>query len=514
MEFISVKEMRVLELNSYMFNISTRLLMESAGASIANVLISKFGNKLRNMEVKVVIGKGGKAGDALAVARHLSSFTKSVKVITLFDNLGHKDSQENLKSITSMRTVKIMKFTSDISFDSDIIIDGLLGIGIKGPVKEPIKTAIELINKAKGYKVSIDVPSGVEPDTGKVLGVAVKANLTITLHKAKPGLVKAKDYVGELIVVSIGIPLDAEKCVGPGDVIYRVKQKPLTAKKGDGGRILVVAGSKDFVGAPWLTALAAWSAGADIVWLAAPSQVFRTNFSPEIIPITLEGPYISPAHISNLKNLIEKAQVIVVGPGLSLRNPELSEAVLAIVKLSRKYEKPLIIDADALKVIKELHGKHKEFRFKGKAVLTPHLGEASNLLGAEVKDSVDERIRIALEISRRFQVIAVLKGYVDVIAEPQGTYKLRYGLGHPDMSRGGTGDVLSGLIAGLTPRTDTLYEAALAATFINSLAGELSYLNFGIASPMKIIEFIPKIIKDPVKHFDELVKLRTNSQYR
>ena len=506
-ETISVKEMRVLELNSYLYGVTTRLLMESAGAAVAQVIRERFRDGLHDMRVKVVLGKGGKAGDGLVCARHLTPYVRSVEVVMVYETLGHKDAQENLNIIKSMGSVKITKFKSGIDLSSDIIIDGLLGIGVKGVVREPIKSVIERLNRSSGFKVSIDVPSGIDPDTGEVLGVAVKADLTVTLHKVKLGLLKAKDYVGELVVANIGVPVDAELCVGPGDVVYRVKQKPVTAKKGDGGRVLVIAGSKDYIGAPWLTALASWYAGADIVWLAAPYPVFTTRFSPEIIPVMIDEPYISPKSIENMSEHMAKTDVVVIGPGLSLKNPYLTDTVIKIIDIALAYSKPLVIDADALKVLHKVW-EERGLDFKGKAVLTPHLGEATYLLNKSLGNMVEDRIKAAIEISKKYNVITVLKGYQDVIAEPSGKYRLRRGIGHQDMSRGGTGDVLSGVIAGLVRRTDNLFDAALAATFINSLSGELAYMHYGMASPLKMLKFIPRIIKDPVDMIDELFLMK------
>jgi NAD(P)H-hydrate epimerase len=157
-------------------------------------------------------------------------------------------------------------------YAADVFVDSLLGIGMKGPLRPPILQAVQMLNECTGYKIAVDVPSGVEADTGLIENYAFKADLTITFHKAKPGLLKASDYVGELFVGNVGIPHEAEHRVGPGDVFLAQNPRMPESHKGDFGRLLVIGGNETYTGAPALVALAALRTGVDITYVAAPHK--------------------------------------------------------------------------------------------------------------------------------------------------------------------------------------------------------------------------------------------------
>ena len=501
MDVISIEDMRVLEINSRALGVPTLLLMENAGAAVAQAIELELGS-LKNKDIIVIAGKGGKAGDSFVAARHLSRLGAKVKIFMLYhpSEITHEDTKFNYQIISKMKSISIQRFNKDIDLSSDVIIDGLLGTGIKGRVREPATSAIELMNRAKGVKVAIDVPSGIDPDTGEVLGIAFRADVTVTMHALKPGLVKAKEYAGKIIVANIGIPPEAWTYLGPGDIAARVRRKPRTAKKGDGGRILVIAGSSKYIGAPWLTALAAWAAGADIVTLAAPTPVLANRFSPEIIGHELRGEELSLEHIDQLINLANKYDVIAMGPGLGLSTETLEAANKLIEALINK-GKFLVIDADALKAL--AIKKHLDLRMY--AVVTPHLGEASLMLNKNIGNDTSSRVAAAIEISKKFNTITVLKGYIDVITNGK-IFRIREGISPSDMTRGGTGDVLTGLIAGLIPRTSSILNAAYAGVIANAIAGSLAYKYRGASYPLHIIDFIPQVLKDPEKSFKLLTE--------
>lgn len=501
MNIVNTEDMRVLEINSRALGVPTLLLMENAGASIARVIELELGS-LENKDITIVAGKGGKAGDSFVAARHLSRLGAKVKIYMLYhpSEIVHDDAKFNYRIISKMKSIAIQRFSRDIDLSSNVIIDGLLGTGIKGRVREPAASAIELMNRAKGIKIAIDVPSGIDPDTGEVLGIAFKADITVTMHAIKPGLIRAKEYVGKVVVANIGIPSEAWTYLGPGDIIARIRRKPRTAKKGDGGRILVIAGSSRYIGAPWLTALAAWAAGADIVTLAAPTPVLASRFSPEIIGYELSGEKLCSDHIDKLISLAGKHDVVAMGPGLGLDRETMETANRLIETLINK-NKPLVIDADALKALALI----KNIDLRMHTVVTPHLGEASLMLGKSISNDPSSRILAAIEISKKFNTITVLKGYVDIVTDGE-MYRIREGISPPDMSRGGTGDVLTGLIAGLIPRTSSILSAAYAGVMINAIAGGLAYKYRGASYPLYLIDFIPQVIKDPEKSLKSLME--------
>jgi len=490
---LTVAEMKAADLNSEFWGVPTRYLMENAGAGVARVIVDAVGEG--PYTVAVIAGSGGKAGDAFVAARHLLNHGFQVNVYLASKVIRNEDAAANFKVLKSLRGVRISRYSLGQQFSEDVIIDGLLGTGVRGAPRGDIAYAIRSINSSRGLKVSIDVPSGVNPDTGEVPGDAVKADVTVTMAAVKPGLLKATEYVGKLVVVNIGTPKNAFEAVGPGDVAVWFKHKKPDAKKGDGGRVLVFTGSKEFVGAPWLTALGAWYAGADLVFLASTEEVLKHRFSPEVLGIPLKGDHLKPSHVNVLKkqNFIHKIGVIAAGPGLGLHD-ETANFIESLLKLASELNVPLVLDADALKVLPSINVPGNVT-----LVLTPHLGEASVLLQRSLHpQSIDDRITIALEISKRYKAYILLKGSVDVIMAPTGNYKLRIGVGHQDMSCGGTGDVLAGILATALVRTGNPFRAACIAAFTNAIAGEYAYMQSGKASPLNILNYVPHVLKDPL----------------
>lgn len=506
MRTLSSDEVRAADINSVFWGVSTRLLMENAGAGVARVIKELTSGK--PCSVAVVAGTGGKAGDSFVAARHLAGEDYEVHVYLVSKLVRHEDARENLEILKNQHNVLIRDYKPGTYLDYDVVIDGLLGIGVRGAPKDIYADAIRAINSSRGVKVAIDVPSGLDPDTGEVPGDVVRADVTATLVAPKPGLLKTPDVVGKLIIINIGLPPNALRVVGPGDVEVWFKRKDVKAKKGDGGRILVITGSKEFVGAPWLTALGAWAAGADLVYLAAPEYVLKSRFSPEIIGLPLEGDYLTKDSVKEVMGVIKKADVVVSGPGLSVRE-EIREFVKALLAVTREVRKPLVLDADALKLAS---GED----FTGiEAVMTPHLGEAAALIGVEPgllisEDTVETRISVAKNIVERYKATVILKGYVDVIMSPEGDFKIRSGVGHQDMSCGGTGDVLTGLVATSLARAKNPFRAASIATFVNAVAGELAYLVDGRSSPTNILKYIPQVLKDPLKTALRVKELRSS----
>ncbi len=502
---LSVDEIRAADLNSEFWGVPTRILMENAGAGVARIINEESRKRGIGKRVAVVAGSGGKAGDSFVAARHLINEGYEVTVYLVSKVIKHPDALENFNILRNLLKVRIIKYNPGMLFNEEIIIDGLLGTGVKGAPRGEVAEAIKSINNSRGFKVSIDVPSGVNPETGEVPGLAVKADVTITMAAVKPGLLKAKEYVGKLYIVNIGTPYNAFIAVGPGDVKIWFKGKKVNAKKGDGGRILIVTGSKQYVGAPWLTAMSAWASGADLVFLASPEAVLATRFSPEIIGIPLKGDQLTSNHIDELfsRPVISKCDVIVSGPGLGLSS-DTEGFIERLVLKAAELGKPLILDADALKVLPRV-----KLPENLKLLLTPHLGEASILLNRRLGEAgIDERVNIALEISRKYKAVTLLKGPCDAITSPEGKWKIRIGVGHQDMSCGGTGDVLTGIAATAVFRSGSLFRGACIAAFVNAVAGEYAYLRDGKASPLNIIKYVPQILSMPLEFCRKLKEIR------
>lgn len=469
-----MRDMRILEENSAFLGISNLLLMENAGKAVADFVSKLMGSSTKGKRILVVAGLGNNGGDGFVAARHLAikSFDVTVILAGKPGEIRTYEAQTNFYILRNMEhtvRIKVLSNIGDIEVlekeveEADVIVDSLLGIGIKGRVREPYATIIEIINRAKAIKVAVDVPSGLNADTGEPCGVAVKADYTITFHKLKRGLAD-NPYAGRVIVADIGIPKEAEIIVGPGDLRCCLKKRAPESKKGDYGRILVIGGSRDFSGAPALTALAALRMGADIVILYVPEVISTAvrAFSPNLIVNTYCGDYFNEKAAKNALNIAEKCDVIALGPGLGLRE-EVREAVISFIS---RLEKPLVIDADGLK---SLRGKLSVLRDKS-VVLTPHAGEYKIIFGEEPPKDCTERIRAVKEKAKEVGVTILLKGPRDVISDGLRV-KINH-TGNASMTVGGTGDVLTGVVATFLAWGNEPFEAACAGAFLNGLLGD------------------------------------------
>jgi len=497
-DFVTSRDMHALEVNAEYFGVSRLLLMENAGHNVALEVASRF--KPRK-SVLVFCGLGGNGGDGFVAARHLSSMGFKVKVILAgkAKEISDKAALENWQALQFLgETIHIHEvYDSTLlpEVTADIVIDALLGTGTKGDVRPPILQLVKKINTINAFRVAVDVPTGIDADTGKVLRDAVKADVTITFHKTKKGLEKAKKYTGKLLVESIGLPEEFEKFAGPGDVSLVTKPRPSEAHKGDFGRLLVIGGSETFSGAPTLVAQAALRTGVDLAYLAAPEKTAYaiSSLSPDLITIKLEGTHLNPGNLPVLKPYIEVSNAIVLGPGLGL-HPETRKAVKAMVETIEKARKPLLLDADGLKAFAEF-----KRRLNIPLVLTPHAGEYAILTGRKPPEASEEKTLEVKRTAAELNAVILLKGPVDVISNGKRS-KLNF-TGNPGMTVGGTGDVLSGITGAFLAQQTDPFEAAVAGAFVNGAAGDFVFEEKGphmVASDL--INWIPHVLNDPMSH--------------
>jgi NAD(P)H-hydrate epimerase len=457
---ITTSEMRALESNAEYYGISRLQLMENAGRNVAVEIASRF--KPSDGKIVVFCGLGGNGGDGFVAARHLSCLGYEVEVTLAgrSTDVTNKEARKNLQALKSLERSVSLHEIYDSSLlkktKASVVADSLLGIGLKGELKPPLLQIVQAINKMEAFKVAVDVPTGINSDSGEALGEAVKADMTVTFHKAKPGLLKAKDYVGELIVRHIGLPSEIERFAGPGDVSIVTKPRRAESHKGDFGRPLVIGGSEVFSGAPALAALAALRSGVDIVYVAAPQRTAHTisAMSPNLITLKLEGDYLNPRNVAVIRRHMRGVTAVVMGPGLGL-NRETEEAVEQITKITEQLRIPLLLDADGLKAF----SKSKR-RVKNPLVLTPHAGEYLILTGEELSESVDKRVTSIRKAAQDLDAVVLLKSNVDLISDGERV-KLNF-TGNPGMTVGGTGDVLSGIVGGLMAQGIDPFEAAVA----------------------------------------------------
>jgi NAD(P)H-hydrate epimerase len=495
---ISSREMRALELNAEYFGVSQIQLMENAGRNVAQEIAARFA---RDKKVVVFCGLGGNGGDGFVAARHLAAMGFKVTVILAgkASEISHKAALENWKALQFLRESITIYEVYDSSLmpevSADVIVDALLGTGTKGRLRPPVKQLVDKINALNAFKIAVDVPTGIDSDTGEVLGSAVKANLTITFYKNKRGLEKAREYTGELIVKDIGLPPEFENYAGPGDVKLVVKTRTPESHKGDYGRLLVIGGSETFSGAPALVALAALRTGVDLAYVAAPHKIAYaiSAISPDLITIKLEGEHLNVGNIPTLKTHIEKVDAVVIGPGLGLHT-ETKDAVKALINIVEDAGKPLLLDADGLKAYAEFRRK-----IETPAVLTPHAGEYALLTGKKLPENLKEKALEVQKSAAELGAVILLKGHVDVIADDK---RLKFNFtGNPGMTVGGTGDVLSGVVGAFLAQRADPFEAAVAGAFVNGAAGDFAFAEKGYhIMASDLLNWIPKVLEDPMSH--------------
>ncbi len=495
---ITSEEMRALELNAEYFGVSRLQLMENAGHHVALEISSRF---KPDKSVAVFCGLGGNGGDGFVAARHLLSLGFKVAVVLAgrAQDVSDEASLENLKAIRSLKeevpVYEAYDSTLIPKITAEIVIDALLGIGTKGRLRPPILQMVKQINAMNAFRVAVDVPTGINADTGEVLGEAVKANLTITFHRTKKGLEKANKYLGKLAVRDIGLPEEFERFAGPGDVLLATKPRPAESHKGDFGRLLVIGGSETFSGAPTLVALGAMRTGVDLTYVAAPMKtaIAISSMSPDLITIKLEGEHLNPDNVTTLEDYVEKVDAVVLGPGLGLHR-ETVKAVRVLIELTEKSGKPLLLDADGLKAF----AKFKR-RLKIRSVLTPHTGEYTTLTARKVPQDFTAKIEDVQKTAAQLGTVILLKGATDIISDGKRV-KVNF-TGNPGMTVGGTGDVLSGVVGALLAQKSDAFESAVAGAFVNGAAGDFVFEEKGYHMvATDLIEWIPKVLNDPMSH--------------
>ena len=463
--------MAAVDANAAALGVSPARLMESAGGALARevLTVSDSGDT-----VALVCGRGNNGGDAFVAARHLTDRNVVVFLLGRPTTIRTTVARNNWDILDESEIqTSVVTDSTDFEFDSpDVVVDALLGTGVQGAPREPVRTAVERINDWRASSgvdspvVAVDVPTGIDADTGNPAGdadhVAVDADRIVTFHDEKPGLASLDATV---TVASIGIPAAATQCTGPGTLLGLGRDPD--SHKGDNGAVLVVGGGP-YAGAPTLTARAALRAGADLAHVACPSEVADTvqAFSQNLIVHPLSGAALDLSHVSRLTSLATDVDTVVIGPGLG-DAPATADAVAAFLA---EYDRRAVVDADALRVVPDVDTD-------AEVVCTPHQGELREMGGETDADPV-ERARLVRAFAADIEHTLLVKGRQDVIAgvpvEPGhdgSVITRRNRTGNPGMTVGGTGDVLAGVVGALTART-TPFVAAAAGAYVNGLAGD------------------------------------------
>ena len=491
--------MMTTDYNCEYLGLSRLCLMENAGKSISDEVATLSTFKF-SKPVKIIIftGSGGNGGDGFVAARHLLNrgFEVEVYCLNSLDEIKSDDALANLEILMNMEprisrlSVDFIRDSTDvdkIDLDSNsefIVLDCLLGTGIKGNLRTKVRKTVELINNTKGLKVAIDVPSGLDPLTGEISDIAVKADYTVSFHKIKTGVKLAgEEKTGGVITCDIGIPLEAELFVEGGDLL-RLKNRSKDSHKGNNGKVLIVGGSKDYYGAPAISAKAAIATGVDLTYIYAPKDAALAikSLSEDFIVKEGKGDYLSLEDLEDILELVSKVDAVLLGPGSS----QSEETGKLFNVLAMKIDKPLVLDADALKLVDMSLVSKKE-----DLIITPHLSEFKSFFKnissddmnnleriVKLDDNLDfrkvnDKIDSIQKITRNINGSVILKGKYDFIFNGNRLKINR--TGNPGMTVGGTGDALAGIALSLLSQGLNSFDAALLAPYLNGKAGDLAY---------------------------------------
>lgn len=488
MYIVTSDQMKVLDQRTIQeMGIPGAVLMENAGRGTFEAMLYQFPDQ-KNGPIHICCGRGNNGGDGFVIARYFLNLGAEV-MVHLFTSAEkvQGDAKINLEAYRNMGGI-IIEIEDEAAFAgikdelgrAAIIVDALLGTGLSSEVKGLYRMVIDHINSLKNIPiVAVDVPSGIDAATGKILGSAIKANLTCTYGLTKIGhfTYPGRENTGELEVIDIGIPESLIETSGintflqeEDDFMGLIPKRKPDSHKGTYGHVLVLAGSSGKTGAASLAGHAAMRTGAGLVTLVVPNSLRSIveektkEVMTQTLPDTDKG-YLGMDSWQKLEEMLENKSAAAVGPGLSDRD----ETGELIFKLVKEANIPLVIDADGLNLL----AKNKEVLKKAKKtpVLTPHPGEMSRLTGLSVKEVQADRINIASSFAKEYRVIVVLKGASTVIAEPEGKIFINT-TGNPGMAGGGMGDVLTGFIVSLIGQGMASLDAARMAVFIHGAIGD------------------------------------------
>ena len=466
--------------------VTVRELMGNAGLAVARTAVAVAGGSYGRRAV-VVCGKGNNGGDGLVAARHLERSGMAVRVTLLADpsELGDEP-KSNLRRFAERGGVWQRYSEPGLRREAaraDVLVDAIFGTGFRGAPEGPFARAIEVINDEGGSVIAVDVPSGVEGETGLVRGIAVFADATVTFGGLKPGLVfhPGAGHAGEVEVADIGFPPDLVRSelwwVEAEDAAGLVPRREPESHKRASGVVLVVAGSRSMTGAAALAARAAYRAGAGLVTVAVPEGVLpvvqaaapEATFLP--LPQTEMGTVAEEAAGAILERL-EDVHAMALGPGLTT-HPSTVELVRRLVAESPV---PFVLDADGLGAFAGRGSLLADRR--SEAVITPHAGEFGRLTGLSSAEVTEDRVGHARKAAAEFRCPVLLKGSRTVVAEPGGRVRVNP-TGGPYLATGGTGDVLTGAVAALLARGLAPADAAVLAAYAHGLAGRMAGAELG-----------------------------------
>jgi len=451
---------RVSDANAEALGVKIRDLMGAAGSEVAEVLETRFPGK----RCLFVCGPGNNGGDGFAAALLMDPSLSKVALLCEPSRI-HSDES---RFYYSLLECPIEQYSGTLLNDADVIVDCALGTGVGGRVREPYRTFMTEAQASGRTIVSVDVPSGLGTD------LTIRPDITVTFMDTKTGM--SEENCGEIVIADIGIPYDAYRCVGPGDMLrYPVPGRD--SHKGQNGRLMIIAGGPYF-GAPAMAACSALRTGADIVRLFSPASVHAdlARASPVLMITDLPGDRLTPESVELLLRESENYDTVLIGPGLGT-SEDTMEAVRRFVSGCHT---PLVIDADGLTAIAGM-------RLQCPVVLTPHRGEFERLGGGNPED-----------LARIMGATILLKGATDTVTDGARTRINRTGT--PAMTGAGTGDVLAGCVASLLSKGMDPFDAACLGAYICGKAGEDAFQSksYGLIAT-DIVDSIPTVLREGLR---------------
>ncbi len=470
MKVVSAAEMREIDRRAQAeYHIAGDLLMERAALAVRQAMVERYGD-LRGRLIHIYCGKGNNGGDGLALARLLPELAAAAVAILAFPS--EQYSGQAALNLERSRKFGIPVLTwPELPTTPDLVVDALLGTGAVGPPGGVIAEIVSFINGLQRPTVAVDGPTGVELDSGRVPGAAVRADLTVALGLPKPGLLQfpGAEFAGTVSTAAIGFPpaLLAEEnlrtdWVTAAAIKQWLPRHPPAAHKGSRGHTAVVGGSEGMTGAVALAALGAYRAGAGLVTAALRSELSFPEKPPEVLLTSW----------ADLPQKMNGLQSMVIGPGLSTApdGRDLLERLLATATV------PIVLDADALNIVAQEPGLLNQRTVP--LILTPHPGEMARLAGVSITAIQDDRLTYARHYAEKWGVVMVLKGARTVTALPDGHCHIN-STGNPGMGTAGMGDVLAGVIGGLLAQGLPAGQAGVVGVYLHGLAGDLAALSLG-----------------------------------
>ncbi len=498
MYLLSVKQMQEMDRQTIQeLGVPGVVLMENAGAGCVRHIIDTYGN-LADKTVVVVCGSGNNGGDGFVIARHLINRSIRVKIFLLSSPNKYKgDAAINYRILENMgvkfielQNHNLKAFNMDLAH-AGLVVDAILGTGLNSDVRGIYQTVIERINQSRCPIMAVDIPSGLHGDKGEPMGLAIKANSTVTFAFPKQGhfLYPGPDYTGTLQVIDISIPSQLAGSMGvKGQVLTekRIRQifkpRPQNSHKGTYGHLLVLAGSAGKTGAAVMAATSALKTGCGLVTVLTSERAreligsTRMEIMTEILVKSEEEP-VEEFHFQKLLELTRGKQAILIGPGM-IKNPGMEKLLKRLVK---EVDLPMVIDADGLNLLAE--DPHCLKKSPAARIVTPHPGEMSRLTGKAVRYIQNHRLEISQNFAADYDVVTILKGAHSIIAEPDGQFSINTS-GNPGMATAGMGDVHAGILGSLLAQGVQPGPAAWSATYIHGRAADLAAEKTGLASLM------------------------------